>query len=156
MRGAIMGRHSGAECSIPAPAAPRRVTPIGRRRGAIPSVLLRSRAPLPDGEHVDDGRDVLARVVHGARVSLLVGFGAVAVYVTIGIVLGLIAGFAGGVADQVIMRITDTVMSIPTLLLVIVFVSVAGPVLNVRHRRDRAAGLADHRPPGAWAAPLPA
>ncbi|MEO6208407.1 MAG: ABC transporter permease [Candidatus Limnocylindrales bacterium] len=76
------------------------------------------------------GRDVLARVVHGARVSLLVGFGAVAVYVTIGTILGLIAGFLGGLADQVIMRLTDTVMSIPTLLLVIVFVSVVGPGLT--------------------------
>ena len=76
------------------------------------------------------GRDVFARVIHGARVSLAVGFGAVAVYVTIGTLLGLVAGFAGGIADQLIMRVTDTVMSIPTLLLVIVFVSVIGPGLT--------------------------
>jgi len=76
------------------------------------------------------GRDVFARLIYGARVSLLVGFGAVAVYVTIGTLLGLAAGFIGGAVDQVIMRLTDTVMSIPTLLLVIVFVSVIGPGLT--------------------------
>jgi len=76
------------------------------------------------------GRDVLARVVYGTQVSLLVGFGAVTIYVIIGTLLGLFAGLAGGVVDQVIMRITDTVMSIPTLLLVIVFVSIVGPSLE--------------------------
>ena len=76
------------------------------------------------------GRDVLARVVYGTQVSLLVGFGAVAVYVTIGTILGIIAGFAGGVLDQLIMRITDVMLSIPTLLLVIVFVSIVGPSLQ--------------------------
>ena len=76
------------------------------------------------------GRDVWARVVYGTQVSLVVGFGAVAVYVTIGTILGLIAGFAGGVLDQLIMRVTDMMLSIPTLLLVIVFVSIAGPSLQ--------------------------
>jgi peptide/nickel transport system permease protein len=76
------------------------------------------------------GRDVLARVVFGTQVSLIVGFGAVAIYVVIGTLLGLLAGLSGGVVDQVIMRVTDTVMSIPTLLLVIVFVSIVGPSLE--------------------------
>ncbi len=76
------------------------------------------------------GRDVWARLVHGARTSLTVGLGAVAIYVVIGTVLGGIAGMLGGTADQLIMRATDTLMSIPTLLLVIVFVSVVGPSLG--------------------------
>ena len=75
------------------------------------------------------GRDVLARVVHGTRVSLVVGFGAVSLYVIIGTTIGLIAGFLGGIPDQLLMRLTDTVLSIPTLLLVIVFVSIVGPSL---------------------------
>jgi peptide/nickel transport system permease protein len=75
------------------------------------------------------GRDVLARVALGARTSLVVGFGAVATYVAIGALIGLLAGYFGGWVDQLLMRLTDTVLSIPTLLLVIIFVAVVGPSL---------------------------
>jgi peptide/nickel transport system permease protein len=75
------------------------------------------------------GRDVWSRVVHGTRTSLVVGFGAVSVYVLIGTTLGLVAGYLGGIVDQLVMRFTDSVLSIPTLLIVIVFVSVVGPSL---------------------------
>ena len=87
----------------------------------------------PGPEHLlgtdRSGRDVWARLVHGARTSLIVGLGAVSIYVTIGMILGGIAGMVGGVVDQLIMRATDTLMSIPTLLLVIVFVAAVGPSL---------------------------
>jgi peptide/nickel transport system permease protein len=72
---------------------------------------------------------VLARVLYGARTSLIVGLGAVALFLVIGTSLGLIAGFFGRAADVVIMRATEIVLSVPTLLLVIVFVSVVGPSL---------------------------
>ncbi len=72
-------------------------------------------------------RDIWSRVLYGARTSILVGFGAVALYLVIGTLLGLIAGFYGRYLDQLIMRSTDTIMSIPPLLLIIVFVSVVGP-----------------------------
>jgi peptide/nickel transport system permease protein len=75
------------------------------------------------------GRDVLARVVLGARTSLIVGLGAVSVYVAIGTLIGVVAGYTGRWVDQVLMRLTDTVLSIPTLLLVIIFVAVIGPSL---------------------------
>lgn len=75
------------------------------------------------------GRDVLARVVHGTRISLIVGFGAVSLYIVIGTALGLIAGFGGGLADQLVMRATDTLLAIPLILLCIVFISVVGPGL---------------------------
>lgn len=88
----------------------------------------------PSAEHIlgtdRSGRDVWARLVHGARTSLIVGLGAVSIYVSIGMILGGIAGLVGGTVDQLIMRATDTLMSIPTLLLVIVFVSAVGPSLG--------------------------
>jgi peptide/nickel transport system permease protein len=76
------------------------------------------------------GRDVWSRLVYGSRTSLAVGFGAVTLYVLIGVILGTLAGYFGGWVDQVIMRVTDTVMSVPSLLLVIVFVSAVGPSLQ--------------------------
>jgi peptide/nickel transport system permease protein len=76
------------------------------------------------------GRDVWSRLIYGARTSLSVGFGAVAISVAIGTLLGGLAGFYGTWVDQVIMRITDTVMSVPPLLMIIVFVSLVGPSLQ--------------------------
>ena len=73
------------------------------------------------------GRDVWARVLYGARTSLIVGFGAVTLYLIIGTLLGLAAGFYGRFVDQGLMRFTDTIMAIPPLLLIIVFVAVLGP-----------------------------
>jgi peptide/nickel transport system permease protein len=75
------------------------------------------------------GRDVWARLVYGARTSLIVGFGAVAIAILVGTSLGLAAGFLGRWADQSIMRVTDAFMSVPSLLIVIVFVSITGPSL---------------------------
>lgn len=72
-------------------------------------------------------RDIWARVLYGGRTSIIVGFGAVALYLVIGTFLGLLAGYYGRWVDQAIMRFTDTIMSIPPLLLIIVFVSVVGP-----------------------------
>jgi peptide/nickel transport system permease protein len=76
------------------------------------------------------GFDVWSRVVFGARTSLSVGFGAVAISLLIGTTLGVIGGYYGGAADQIIGRLTDTIMSLPPLLLVIVFVSIVGPSLE--------------------------
>jgi peptide/nickel transport system permease protein len=73
-------------------------------------------------------RDVLSRLIWGARVSLSIAFSAVALSVTIGILLGALAGYAGGVVDAVLMRLVDAGLSIPRLLLLIVVIALWGNV----------------------------
>lgn len=78
------------------------------------------------------GRDVLARVLVGARTSLIVGVCAVSVYVAIATVLGMVAGYFGGATDAVLSRLIDAMMSIPLFLLVTVFIALLRPgVLTV-------------------------
>lgn len=76
------------------------------------------------------GYDVFSRFVWGARTSLIVGFGAVAVSVLIGTTLGVLAGYYGGWTDAVISRVIEVLLSLPALLLVAIFVSVIGPSLQ--------------------------
>ncbi|KRB27308.1 MULTISPECIES: ABC transporter permease [Mesorhizobium] len=77
------------------------------------------------------GRDVLAELFHGARTSLAVGLAAAAAALAIGAVIGTLAGFAGGLADEVLMRITDAFQTVPSFLLALAFVSVVGPSLGI-------------------------
>ena len=65
------------------------------------------------------GRDVLSAILYGTRISLLIGLTSVAVSMTLGVAIGLVAGFLGGWVDNLLMRIADTVLSIPTLLVAI-------------------------------------
>jgi len=71
-----------------------------------------------------NGRDVLARLIIGSRVSLSVGFVAVAIYITIGVVLGAIAGFFGGWRDIVLSRVTEVVTCFPSFFLIITVMSI--------------------------------
>lgn len=78
------------------------------------------------------GRDVLSRVVYGARISLLVGFIAVTIGGSLGVALGIIAGYFGGRVDSFIMRIGDIQLAFPFILLAIMFLVVLGPgVVNL-------------------------
>jgi len=73
------------------------------------------------------GRDVLSRLIYAGRVSLSVGLIAAGIAITIGTVLGLISGFYGGRVDFWIMRLTDVMMTIPTLIIIITVVAAVGP-----------------------------
>ena len=77
----------------------------------------------------DLGRDVLSRLIYGARISLTVGFLVVCFSATTGATLGLIAGYSRGFLDQVIMRLTDILMAWPSVLLAIIVASLLGPNL---------------------------
>jgi len=78
------------------------------------------------------GRDILTRVLFGARISLSVGFVAVGIMITAGTLIGAIAGFYGGWIDNVLMRFTDIVISFPALFLILTVVAVIGPsIFNI-------------------------
>ena len=75
----------------------------------------------------DRGRDVLARMIHGARVSLSVGFVAVSIYLLIGVILGALAGYYGGGLDMVISRAIEVMICFPTFFLIITIVAFLPP-----------------------------
>ncbi|MDE5447182.1 ABC transporter permease subunit [Bradyrhizobium sp. CSA207] len=75
------------------------------------------------------GRDILSRLIHGARLSLLIGIAVVTLSVISGTVLGLVAGFFRGVIEISIMRLMDITLTLPSLLLAIVIVAILGPGL---------------------------
>lgn len=95
---------------------------------------LTQRLAAPSAAHwlgTDDlGRDVLARMVAGARISLSVGFIAVGVAVLIGTTLGLLAGFLGGWVDIVVMRGVDIMLSIPTIFLLLTVLALVNPSIT--------------------------
>jgi peptide/nickel transport system permease protein len=94
--------------------------------------------PLPPGSAFllgsdNLGRDVLSRAMHGAGVSLTVGVVAMLIATVIGVAVGILAGFFGGKLDLFLMRITEIVMTIPTILLAIAFASLIGDQGRVIH-----------------------
>ncbi len=76
------------------------------------------------------GRDVLARVLHGGRITLAIGVGVVALAFLIGVTAGLAAGYLGGWVDTLVMRIADAMLSFPSLVLAIALAAAFGPSLE--------------------------
>jgi peptide/nickel transport system permease protein len=85
----------------------------------------------PDPHHLlgtdDLGRDVLSRMIYGARVSLLVGFVAVGISAIVGIIFGALAGYYGGIMDILIMRFIDIMLAVPTFFLILAVIAFIGP-----------------------------
>lgn len=75
------------------------------------------------------GRDILSRLIYGARFSLFIGLVVVTISVTVGVVVGLIAGYFRGPLDTFIMRLMDIILAFPSLLLALVLVAILGPGL---------------------------
>jgi peptide/nickel transport system permease protein len=111
---------AGAHPSAPVPFGPNDVDIV-------------SRLQPPSGQHrfgTDDlGRDVMARMIHGARVSLLVGFTATAISLLVGSFFGALAGYYGGAADWIVSRLIEVVLCFPFLFLVLGIVALFKPSL---------------------------
>ena len=92
---------------------------------------LLARLQPPGGEHLLGtdalGRDLLTRLLHGARVSLLIGLAAVAAAALVGIPIGILAGYLRGPVDDLLMRIMDILLAVPNILIAILIMAVSGP-----------------------------
>jgi peptide/nickel transport system permease protein len=99
-------------------------------RDSVEEIDLTQRMLTPSPEHPlgtdEHGRDVLARIMQGGRISLAVGLSASLISVLVGGLFGVVAGFFGGLPDAIIMRMTDAFMSIPLYFLLLVVLSIAG------------------------------
>jgi peptide/nickel transport system permease protein len=98
----------------------------------LANFAMARRAPSPTYWLGNDeiGRDLLSRLIHGARLSLIVGLISVGIGLAAGVPLGLLSGYFGGFLDQVIMRFIDIMLAFPSILLAILMVAVFGPSLN--------------------------
>ena len=112
------------------------IAPYGAKEAANPEgtrkieyVHLAPQFDYPLGtDHA--GRDVLSRVIHGARISLYVGFGAVAIGITAGFVMAVVTTYAGGMVDLAFQRLVDAMMALPGLIIALAIVAVLGSSLQ--------------------------
>jgi len=94
-------------------------------------VDLRARGKPPSAQHLLGtdlaGRDVWARLVYGGQVSLSVGLFSIAIAGVIGTIIGGVTGYYRGAVDQILMRLTDVIMTMPTLVIILALVAYVGP-----------------------------
>jgi len=109
-----------------APYDPRQI--IREPNNRVPVYVPPGRTYLLGTDHV--GRDVLSRIIFGARISLYVGFGAVLIGVTGWFVVGLASAYAGGAVDLIVQRFVDAMMAVPGLIIVLAIMAVLGSSLN--------------------------
>lgn len=119
-----------AVLALVAIAAPLFATEEDANRLVVTAILEPPSAEYPFGTD-DVGRDVLLRSIFGARISLLIGFLAALLSVTIGVAVGALSGYHQGWIDNILMRITDALLSIPTLFILIVLTRIAGQSIGV-------------------------
>jgi peptide/nickel transport system permease protein len=108
------------------PYDPRQI--IREANSRVPVYVAPGSAYLLGTDHV--GRDVLSRVIHGARISLYVGVGAVLIGVTGWFVVGMVSAYAGGAVDLIVQRVVDAMMAVPGLIIVLAIMAVLGSSLN--------------------------
>lgn len=88
----------------------------------------------PSAQHLmgcdEFGRDIFSRIIHGARVSLIIQFNSVVIALVVGIALGAMGGYFGGLIDEVIMRFMDVMLAFPGMLLALAIVAMLGPNLT--------------------------
>lgn len=96
---------------------------------------VRNRLQPPSHEHLlgtdSLGRDVLSRIIHGSRISLLIAVLAVALSISIGVLVGALAGYFGGIVDSLAMRFVDLLLAFPSLFLILTLVALLGPSIWV-------------------------
>ena len=101
------------------------IAPYGMNETDTGAFLL-----APSAEHLlgtdNLGRDVLSRVIHGARISVIVGLSASVISTSVTVLIGLVSGYLGGAVDLVIQRLVDAVMSLPGLILLMVLMAILG------------------------------
>jgi len=109
-----------------APYDPRQI--IREANNRVPVYEAPGSAYLFGTDHV--GRDILSRIIHGARISLYVGVGAVVIGVTGWFIVGMVSAYAGGTVDLIVQRIVDAMMAVPGLIIVLAIMAVLGSSLN--------------------------